>query len=168
MNDVHKRFALRMIPYGAHVITANDAAGAPVAATAHWVMQTSFVPALVTVALPPASQVYAAIRATERFAVHMLGRGDAGEAFAFQTRPAILEGDTLSGWGFARAPGGLPLLHNAVAVLECALRAVVEFGDHHPVMGEVEEAHVRLPPFDRPDEMILHLKDMGKTIFYGG
>ena len=168
MNAADRRFALRMIPYGVHIITALDASGHPAAITAHWVTQTSFEPALVTVAVPPASAAYAAIRATNRFALHMLGKDDAAEALAFQTRPATLEGDTLSGWAFKPSASGLPLLNDAVAVLECDVRAVLEFGDHHPMIAEVIQAHVRLPPHNRPDQMILHLSELGKTIFYGG
>ena len=52
MDLVKRRFALRMIPYGVHVVTALDAAGGPVAATAHWVTQTSFEPPLVKVMEP--------------------------------------------------------------------------------------------------------------------
>ncbi len=169
MLQEERRFVLRMIPYGVHVVTALDAAGSPVATTAHWVTQTSFEPALVMVALPADGLPYAAIRATNRFALHMLGKDDAGEAFAFQTRPAMVEGETLSGWGFAPSRhSGLPLLHDAVGVLECTVRAVIEYGDHHPFIAEVAEAHLRLPQQDRPDQMILHIAEMGRTIFYGG
>jgi flavin reductase (DIM6/NTAB) family NADH-FMN oxidoreductase RutF len=168
MDARKKKFILRMIPYGVHILTTVDAAGAPVAATVHWVMQTSFDPPLVTLALRPGGPVYAAIRHSNRFALHMLGKDDAAEAFAFQTRPAIVEGDTLSGWGFRYSDSGLPLLHDAPGVLECTLRAVIEFGDHHPVIGEVTEAFLRLPEQDRPDKMILHLMEMGNTIYYGG
>ncbi len=163
-----KKFILRMIPYGVHVLSAVDANGRPMLWTAHWVMQTSFEPALLTVAVPAESAIYAAIRATNRFALHMLGKEDAAEGFAFQTRPATLEGNTLSGWGFAWSKTGLPLLHDAPGVLECTVRGVMEFGDHYPIMAEVTEAHLRLPEQDRPDKMILHLSEMGETIFYGG
>ncbi len=158
-----------MIPYGVHVVTSVDAAGAPVAATVHWVTQTSFDPPLVTVALPADSLAYAAIRTTNIFALHMLGRDDAAEALAFATRPAVLEGKTLSGWGFKPSRfTGLPLLNDAPAVLELAVRAVLEFGDHHPVIAEVVQAHVRLPEQERPDAMVLHMRELGETIFYGG
>lgn len=168
MDHAAQKFVLRMIPYGVHVVTGLDAAGRPVAATSHWVTQTSFEPVLVMVALPADGLAYAAIRATNRFALHMLGKDDAGEAFAFRSRPALPEARTLSGWGFEAGDGGLPLLHNAVGVLECSVRAVIEYGDHHPFIAEVTGVHLRLPPLDRPDEMILHLREMGQTIFYGG
>ena len=169
MLQEERRFVLRMIPYGVHVVTALDGNGTPVATTVHWVTQTSFDPALVMVALPAGGAAYNAIRATNRMALHMLGKDDAGEAFAFQTRPAVPEGETLSGWGYAPSRhSGLPLLHDAVGVLECAVRAVIEYGDHHPFIAEVTDVHLRLPPQDRPDQMILHMSDMGRTIFYGG
>ena len=169
MDPAARRFALRMIPYGVHVVTAVDAAGEPVAATTHWVTQTSFDPPLVTVALPANGLAYAAIRATNVFALHMLGREDAAEAMAFTVRPAVQEGHTLSGWGFKPSRySGLPLLNDAPAVLELAVRAVLEFGDHHPVIAEVVQVHVRLPEQERPDAMVLHLRELGETIFYGG
>ena len=144
MDPAHRKFALRMIPYGVHIVTAVDAEGQPVAATTHWVTQTSFAPPLVTVALP-------------------------ADGLAFAVRPAVLEGQTLSGWGFKPSRfSGLPLLDDAPAVLELAVRAVLEFGDHHPVIAEVIEAHVRLPEQERPDAMVLHLRELGETIFYGG
>jgi flavin reductase (DIM6/NTAB) family NADH-FMN oxidoreductase RutF len=168
MTPADRRFALRMIPYGVHVVTTLDAAGAVAATTAHWVTQTSFEPPLVAVALPRDGLVYAAVRHTQAFALHMLGRDDAGEAIAFQDGTATMEDGLLSGWGVTRARSGLPVLLNAVAVLECGVLAVLEFGDHHTIVAEVAEAHVRLPPLDRPDEMILHMRDLGETIFYGG
>jgi flavin reductase (DIM6/NTAB) family NADH-FMN oxidoreductase RutF len=169
MTPQDRRFALRMIPYGVHVVTALDASGGITATTAHWVTQTSFTPPLVAVALPPDGLVYAAVRETQKFALHMLGCEDAREAVTFQDGgPAILEDGLLNGCGMSRAPSGLPLLHNAVAVVECATLAVLEFGDHHTLVAEVTEAHVRLPPLDRPDLMILHMRNLGETIFYGG
>lgn len=168
MNQTDKKFALRMIPYGVHVVTAIDPTGLISASTVHWVMQTSFDPPVVAVALPSDGLIYGAVRASNRFALHMLGRDDAAEAFAFRTRPAVVDGNMLSGWKFELSKSGLPLLDNAVAVLECYVRAVLEFGDHFPVIAEVVEAHVRLPQFQRPDEMVLHMRELGETIFYGG
>jgi flavin reductase (DIM6/NTAB) family NADH-FMN oxidoreductase RutF len=60
------------------------------------------------------------------------------------------------------------VLHNAVAILECHMRAILEAGDHFPVIGEVIDEHVRLPQAGRPDDMMLHLRELGPTIFYGG
>jgi flavin reductase (DIM6/NTAB) family NADH-FMN oxidoreductase RutF len=169
MREEDRRFALRMIPYGVHVVTTLDRQNVPNAATTHWVMQTSFEPPLVAVALPVAGPCYASVRETGVFALHMLGREDAAQALAFVSRPAVHEAGVLSGWPItASRLTGLPLLGNAVAVLELMVRAVVEMGDHHPFICEVLEAHVRLPQQQRPDRMMLHLHELGETIFYGG
>ena len=47
MNPEHKKTVLRMIPYGIHVLTANDGKGNISAATVNWVTQTAFEPPLV-------------------------------------------------------------------------------------------------------------------------
>ncbi|HEM47493.1 MAG TPA: flavin reductase, partial [Alphaproteobacteria bacterium] len=49
MNDAARKTALRMIPYGLYVLTAEDAAGNVGAATVNWVTQTAFAPPLVVV-----------------------------------------------------------------------------------------------------------------------
>ena len=174
MEAEERKFALRMIPYGVFVVTAIDPATNEAAAlTTHWVTQTSFSPCLVAVSLKADHPVLPLIRATNRFALHMLGRDDSAEAFTFR-RAAALRGSlqdgsaTLGGWGVAWGRHGTILLHNAVSVLECHMRAIMEAGDHYPVIAEVIDAHVRLPPDGRPDDMGLQLRDLGKTIFYGG
>ena len=169
MLEADRRFALRMIPYGVHVVTAIDAAGRPQAATVHWVTQTSFAPPLVTVALPADGLVYAAVRRTTRLRCTCWGVTTRPRRWRFAVRPAVLEDGRLSGWGFKASPAtGLPLLDDAPAILELAVRAVLEFGDHHPVIAEVIGVHVRLPEQERPDEMVLHLRELGERAFYGG
>jgi flavin reductase (DIM6/NTAB) family NADH-FMN oxidoreductase RutF len=174
MNVEDRKFALRMIPYGVFVVTAVDpGTGEAAAATVHWVTQTSFSPCLLAVSIKADMRVLALIRATDRFALNMLGKEDAAEAFTF-CRPSVLTGTlddgtaALGGWGVSWGRHGTMLLHNAVAAVECQTRAVFEAGDHYPVIAEVMDAHVRLPPDGRPDDMMLYQRDLGATIFYGG
>ena len=47
MNQDAKKTALRMIPYGIYVLTADDGKGNIAAATVNWVTQTAFAPPLV-------------------------------------------------------------------------------------------------------------------------
>lgn len=172
--DPEKReFALRMIPYGVFIATSFDEATGDLAAqTVHWVMQTSFDPPLVMVALDTGSELYRVVRASNRIALHMLGRDDAAEAFAFRLgrvqRKRGPEGDFLNGHPVTGGRAHLPLLLHAVAVIECRIIAAVEFGDHHPVLAEVIDAHTRLPMHDRPDRMVLRMEELGETMFYGG
>jgi flavin reductase (DIM6/NTAB) family NADH-FMN oxidoreductase RutF len=174
MDDKDKKFALRMIPYGVFVVTAiNPATGAAAAATVHWLTQTSFAPCLLAVAIRADHPVLTLIRQTNRFALNMLGKDDAAEAHTFY-RPAMLTGSLhdgtakIGGWGAGWGRHSTMLLQNAVSVLECTVHAMMEAGDHFPVIAEPIDAHVRLPPAGRPDGMVLHLSELGETIFYGG
>ena len=53
MDEDAKKTALRMIPYGIYVLTAEAPDGSTAAATVNWVTQTSFKPPLVAVAPSP-------------------------------------------------------------------------------------------------------------------
>jgi flavin reductase (DIM6/NTAB) family NADH-FMN oxidoreductase RutF len=174
MDPEDRKYALRMIPYGVHVVTAVHPATLDAAAvTSHWLMQTSFSPCLIAASLPAGHQVLRLIRDTRRFAINMLGKEDAAEAFTFR-RPTKLVGSlhegnaTMGGWGVTWGRHATMLLHNAVTVLECEMRAILEAGDHFPVIAEVIDVHVRLPQAGRPDGMALHIGEMGETIFFGG
>jgi flavin reductase (DIM6/NTAB) family NADH-FMN oxidoreductase RutF len=48
------------------------------------------------------------------------------------------------------------------------VRALVEHGDHHIIVGEVVAAHLNKPLLGRPDVAILEMKDLGDNVFYGG
>ena len=144
MNPAEKRFVLRMIPYGVHIVTALDESGVPVASTVHWVTQTSFTPALVLVALPAEGAAYAAIRATNRFALHMLGKDDAEAAHPRGSPSRGHQDSALLRLGATHPDPfrGLPLLHDAVGdagMTSCA--PFIEYGDHHPFIAEISEAH---------------------------
>ena len=82
--------------------------------------------------------------------------------------PAKIENGQLSGQGFTRGGNGAPILDAALGAVECKVTTIVEQGDHHIVVGEVTEAHLRHPPVGRPDAAILEMKDLGDTVFYGG
>ena len=65
MDDDAKKTALRMIPYGIYVMTAeND--GEVAAATVNWVTQTSFAPPLVVVGAKADSGAYTIAKAAQR------------------------------------------------------------------------------------------------------
>ena len=174
MDRAARTLALRMIPYGVFVVTAvNPATLEAAAVTVHWLTQTSFEPCLLAASLRAGHPILPIIRATNRFAVNLLGKDDRAEAFTFD-RPARLTGSLqdgsakMGGWGVMWGRHATMLLLNAVAVLECDMRAILEAGDHHPVIAEVIDVHVRLPQDGRPDEMVLHQRELGKTRFYGG
>ena len=163
-----KKTTLRMIPYGIYVLTADDGKGTVGAATVNWVTQTAFAPPLVVVGVKADSGAYAALKASRTFALNMLGKEHKNLAFAF-FKPAKLENGMLSGQSFLRgASTGQPILDAAIGAVECRVKTIVEEGDHHIVVGEVVDAHLRHPPAGRPDAAILEMKDLGDNVFYGG
>ena len=167
MNLDAKKTALRMIPYGIYVLTAKAGEGTVAAATVNWVTQSAFSPPLVVVGVKTDSGTYALLKSTGIFTLNMLGKDSKGLAFTF-FKPAVLEGDKISGQGFHNGHNGLPILDAAIGALECKVTSIVEQGDHHIVVGEVVEAHLPNAIAGRPDAAILEMKDLGDNVFYGG
>lgn len=167
MNEDAKKTALRMIPYGIYVLTADDGKGNVAAATVNWVTQTAFHPPLVVVGVKTDSGAYPLVKSTGSFAVNMLGKEHKGVAFTF-FKPTVLADGKLSGQAFRKGANGAPILDAAIGAVECKVTSIVEQGDHHIVVGEVTEAHLPKPVTGRPDAAILEMKELGDNVFYGG
>jgi flavin reductase (DIM6/NTAB) family NADH-FMN oxidoreductase RutF len=167
MDAEAKKTALRMIPYGIYVMTAEDEVGDIAAATVNWATQTSFDPPLVAIGVKSDSGIYAMIKKTNCFALNMLGKGQQGPAFTF-FKPAEKDGDTISGEAFHSGANGSPIINSAPASVECSLAEIVERGDHHIIIGEVTGANVAKEPAGRADEAIREMKELGDNVFYGG
>ena len=167
MDPAAKKTALRMIPYGLYVLTAESKDGQIAAATVNWVTQASFEPPLVVVGVKTDSSAFGVIKASGAFALNVLGKGQQGLAFTF-FKPAQVSGDTISGEKFRRGATGAPLLDSAPAFIECTLHECVERGDHAIMVGEVVNAAVSKHPEGRADDATLWLKDLGEKTFYGG
>lgn len=167
MDAEAKKTALRMIPYGIYVLTADDGKGNVGAATVNWVTQGSFSPPLVVVGVKADSGAHTVVKGTGKFALNMLGKEHKGLAFTF-FKPAKVEAGKLSGQAFHTGTNGTPILDDAIAAVECSVREIVELGDHHIVVAEVTEAVVMKQPAGRADAAILEMKDLGDTVYYGG
>ena len=162
-----KKTALRMIPYGLYVLTAEDGDGTVAAATVNWVTQASFHRR----SSPSASRsIPARTRSSRRssaFALNVLGKGQqAAGLHLLQARER--EGDRITGEPFRRGSTGAPILASMPAYVECRLVGTVEKGDHSIFVGEVVDAGVSRRIRGRPDDATLWLKDLGDKIFYGG
>jgi flavin reductase (DIM6/NTAB) family NADH-FMN oxidoreductase RutF len=167
MDAEAKKTALRMIPYGIYVMTADDGKGNVGAATVNWVTQTAFNPPLLVVGVKADSGAHTIVKGSGRFALNMLGKDQKGVAFTF-FKPAKMEGGKLSGEAVHPGANGAPILNDAAAAVECKVKSIIEEGDHHIVVAEVTEAYVHKPPQGRPDNAILEMKDLGDNVFYGG
>ena len=162
-----KKTALRMIPYGLYVLTAEGKNGEVAAATVNWVTQASFEPPLVAIGVKTDAHAHPLIKETGAFALNVLGKDQGGLAFTF-FKPAQKDGQTISGEPYRPGTTGAPILENAPAYIECRLVDTIERGDHSVFVGEVVDAGVAKEPAGRPVDATLWLKDLGEKIFYGG
>ena len=134
-----KKTALRMIPYGIYVLTAEGKDGKVAASTVNWVTQTAFAPPLVVVGVKADSGAHAIIKESKVFALNMLGKDQKGQAFTF-FKPLEREGNTIGGEAFRKGSLGAPILEKAPAFVECQLVDTIEKGDHSIFVGEVKDA----------------------------
>lgn len=167
MDQNMKKTALRMIPYGLYVLTAESSDGKIGAATINWVTQASFEPPLVVACVKSDSNIHAVIKATSTFALNVLDKTQQSLAYKF-FKPAEKEDAKISGEPYKAGKTGAPILSNAPAFIECRVVQSFEKGDHTVFVGEVVEAGVRKELAKRPDESTLWLKDLGENVFYGG
>ena len=167
MDPNAKKTALRMIPYGLYVLTAEAKDGSIAAATVNWVTQASFAPPLVVVGVKADSGAHTVIKDAGVFALNILGKGQQAAAFAF-FKPTNREGNRINGEPFHAGTGGAPILDSVPAFVECRVVEMLEKGDHTIVVGEVTDAVVSQEISGRPDDATLWLKDLGEKTFYGG
>lgn len=167
MDADKKKMALRMIPYGIYVLTAKSDDGDISAATVNWVTQTSFDPPLVAIGVKADSGAYSTLKKAGKFALNFLGKGQQGEAFAF-FKPVEVQEGKISGQAYREGSTGSPILESAPACVEFNVAEIVERGDHHIVVGEAVDVHAEKAVDGRPDDAILHMRELGDNVFYGG
>lgn len=167
MDEDAKKTALRMIPYGIYILTAEVPGGKMAAATVNWVTQTSFDPPLLAVAIKANSTANNIVGRAGAFALNILGKDQTGVAFSF-FKPVERSGNKIGDETLETGSMGVPLLASAVAAVECHVVETIAQGDHHIIVGEVMDARVNDIPSGRPDEAVLEMKNLGENVFYGG
>lgn len=152
--DSARATALDRIPYGLYVIGSLNG-DVPATMIANWVMQVSFHPPCVAVAVESDSRMHGYIRGSGRFSVNILPAGGKETAKAFLKGPEAVAG-MIGGFAFARGKGGTPYLEAASAAFEAAVTGETRAGDHTIFIGEVTDAAV----YSRSDG-VLTLKETG-------
>src|SRR6185436_1421194 len=122
---------------GITVVTTRDAKGNPYGLTVNSFTSVSLNPVLVLVCLDNKLSGLQAFKDSKHFGVSILSehQEDVSRMFAKKDseRPAsIYFGGKL----------GLPLMRNALAVMECETVKIYEGGDHQIFLGEVKSAEV--------------------------
>lgn len=127
--------ALGRIPSGLFVVTWRDG-DTDRGMLASWVMQAGFEPPALSVAIAPARDLLAAVDRGATFVVNVLAESQRSLLARFG-RPAD---DPFVGLTIERAPGGVAVLADAAAWLECRSAVRAAHGDHVVVIAEVVAA----------------------------
>jgi flavin reductase (DIM6/NTAB) family NADH-FMN oxidoreductase RutF len=122
---------------GITVVTTKDSKGQPYGLTVNSFTSVSLNPVLVLVCLDNKLSGLQAFKDSRHFGVSILSehQEDVSRMFAKKDseRPAHIYFDGKT---------GMPLLKNAIAVMECETVRVYEGGDHQIFLGEVQAAEV--------------------------
>lgn len=141
MDEAVKKQALRLFTYGLYAVSVAE--GAEVNAfTANWLSQASFDPPMLMVSVENDSKSLGMIQRSQRFAVNVLEDGQRDLAGALG-KTALKVPDKLKGLAYDLSESGCPLLHAALAWVECRVTASVPAGDSTIIVAEVINAGLR-------------------------
>jgi flavin reductase (DIM6/NTAB) family NADH-FMN oxidoreductase RutF len=141
--DITKE-VLRLFNYGLYVAASMGTDG-PRAATVSWVSQASFEPRLIAAGMRRGTAIYDAVRASGRFALHLVGADQTDFARAF-FRVVQSSPDEIAGYRFALSETGVPVFDKAIAWLECeVIEEANQAGDHGLFIARVIGSGLRAP-----------------------
>lgn len=149
------RDAMHELPYGIYIV-GSTANGRPSAMIADWVMQVSFTPRLIAVALENDSTTLAQLRANPAMTVNLLKQQNNGMTLAAgfvqphraskvrgrSEDAAAREYDKLDDVDFSTTDRGCPILDDALMWLECEVQDFVAAGDHTIAVARVLDGEV--------------------------
>lgn len=149
----HLRHAVRMtddiialfrrLTVGVYVVGVGDRSQFD-AFTAAAIMQVSYQPLLMALAINPRHASYDLLRARQRFCVNVLDRSQMALARRFGT-DSDRTANKLSGIEWRHASSGAPILAEALAYFDCEVRAESAAGDHRLVLGAVTDGALLRP-----------------------
>jgi flavin reductase (DIM6/NTAB) family NADH-FMN oxidoreductase RutF len=125
----------RQLTLGVYVIGVADGSKRD-AFTAASVMQASYRPLLLAIAINPEHASYPLLRSGGTFAVSVLGRDQMQHARRFGTASRH-DVDKMSGERWRAGRLGAPILEAAIGFFDCAVEAQMPAGDHQIVLGRV-------------------------------
>jgi flavin reductase (DIM6/NTAB) family NADH-FMN oxidoreductase RutF len=139
MDPAIKKKTLRLFTYGLYIVTArtDEDTGA---FTANWLVQTSFEPPMIAIAMEQEAHSLSVVRAAGHFAVNVLESGQRDLAGQFGRAHAKV-GDKLAGHPCQAGSTGAPLLEAALGAVECRVVGETPSGDHVLILAEVVDAH---------------------------
>ncbi len=137
------RKAMASFATGVTVITV-DFEGEVHGMTANAFASVSLDPPLVLVCVDHQARTHAHLHAKKRFGVNVLAEHQTAiSQYYADPNPSHRHAEREAGARFDRTQHGTPVLHGALAYLECRLHAVQDAGDHTIFIAEVEDVVVR-------------------------
>jgi len=128
---------------GVTVITV-DHEGEVEGMTANAFTSVSLDPLLVLVCVHQRARTHARLHAKKRFGVNVLAEDQrAISEYYARAMASHQEAEKEAGARFDRTKHGTPVLHGALAYLECRLHSAQDAGDHTIFIAEVEDVVVR-------------------------
>jgi flavin reductase (DIM6/NTAB) family NADH-FMN oxidoreductase RutF len=137
------RKAMGSFATGVTVITV-DCEGEVHGMTANAFTSVSLDPLLVLVCVDHRARTHAHLTARKRFGVNVLAERQRGVSqYYADPSPTHQHAEQETGARFDRTQHGTPVLHDALAYLECRLHTAQDAGDHTIFIAEVEDVVVR-------------------------
>lgn len=118
-----------------------------------WLMQASFEPPILAVAVSPKNHTHSLIERTETFAVSLAGEGQADLINRVGTLSSS-GSDKLADLGINATPGlctHCPLIEGAAAHFECQVHRRITVGDHSIFFGRIVAAYAPEAPVQKID-----------------
>jgi flavin reductase (DIM6/NTAB) family NADH-FMN oxidoreductase RutF len=142
-NPAEFRKAMACFATGVTIITV-DVDGEVHGMTANAFASVSLDPPLLLVCVDHSARTHAHLHARKRFGVNILA-DDQRVISEYYARPVYTHehAEQEAGARFDRTAQGTPILHGALAYLECKLKSTHEAGDHTIFIAEVEDVVVR-------------------------
>jgi flavin reductase (DIM6/NTAB) family NADH-FMN oxidoreductase RutF len=136
------RKAMGCFATGITIVTVDDD-GKVEGMTANAFTSVSLNPLLVLICVDRQARTHAHLNRRKRFGVNILSEGQRAIA-DYYARPDRTHdrAERESGARFDRTAHGTPMLHGALAYLECRLQTIQEAGDHTIFIAEVEDVTV--------------------------
>ncbi|MFN8578346.1 MAG: flavin reductase family protein [Candidatus Sericytochromatia bacterium] len=132
--------ALGKVASGLYVVTSKH--GDNYAAfTASFLVQVSFDPPLVAVAMKKGRESYDIISGSKKFAVNIIGK-DSMKLVGLFANPKTSGKEGLDTVEYEEKSLGLPVLKESISYLECKVHSETDAGDHTVVFGEIVNGEV--------------------------
>jgi flavin reductase (DIM6/NTAB) family NADH-FMN oxidoreductase RutF len=143
LNQADFRKAMGAFATGVALITV-DLDGEVHGMTANALTSVSLNPLLLLVCVDHNARTHAHLHARKRFGLNILAENQrAVSEYYGRPLPDQRDAEQQAGARFDRTPQGTPVLHGALAYVECRLKSTQEAGDHTIFVADVDDVVIR-------------------------